>query len=59
MNGIEKFWNQENVKAILQLVAFDLRDDGQHLDISSREENPLTSDNPPRLYSKLPRLTEG
>lgn len=32
MKGTEKFWNQENAEAILQLVACDLRDDGQHLD---------------------------
>lgn len=32
MKGTEKFWNQENAEALLQLVACDLRDDGHNLD---------------------------
>jgi hypothetical protein len=31
MKGTEKFWNQENAEALLQLVACDLRDDGKNL----------------------------
>ena len=32
MKGTEKFWNQENAEAILQLVVNELRDDGQGLE---------------------------
>ena len=32
MKGTEKFWNQKNAEAILQLVVSELRDDGQGLE---------------------------